>query len=168
MSGSDHKEAATQSMFYSSTTQHSYICSEFFFFFLSLSGHFWFHPGNSEHLERRNPDSSGHWVHREYCRPSEKGWRSHEMRNVFCQVLPRSHMDLNATQWEFKRESFATALSLHYCLDIALIGFAQRNRWHLWTCFRCKLSDKMFSACQALKTHLNDATVLSSKEMVCS
>lgn len=26
----------------------------------------------------------------------------------------------------------------------------------------------MFSACQALKTHLNDATTLSSKEMVCS
>lgn len=26
----------------------------------------------------------------------------------------------------------------------------------------------MFSACQALKTHLNDATTLSSTEMVCS
>lgn len=53
------------------------------------------------------------------------------MKNVFCQVLPHSHMELNATQWEFKRESFATFLSLHCSLDIALIGFAQRNQWHL-------------------------------------
>lgn len=53
------------------------------------------------------------------------------MRNVFCQVLPHRQIALNATQWEFKTESFATFLSLQYCLDIALIGFAQHNQWHL-------------------------------------
>lgn len=32
--------------------------------------------------------------------------------------------------------------------------------------FRCKLSEKMFLACQALKVHLSDSRALSSKELV--
>uniref|UniRef100_A0A3B5BAM8 KN motif and ankyrin repeat domains 1b n=1 Tax=Stegastes partitus TaxID=144197 RepID=A0A3B5BAM8_9TELE len=38
---------------------------------------------------------------------------------------------------------------------------------HLVTFFRHKLSERMFSACQALKTHLSDDTALTSRELDC-
>ena len=53
-------------------------------------------------------------------------------------------------------------------LDILLALNSLRCNLQPFIPLRCKLSEEMFAACQALKTHLSDATALSSRELVCS
>lgn len=59
------------------------------------------------------------------------------------------------------------AAKVMYCSCPLVFIFKSLNLNHsILMFFRCKLSEKMFLACQALKMHLGDSTALSSKELV--